>query len=164
NANLDGADLRECNLRVVKARSASFKGADLRGADASHGQFQKADLSGAKLDGVKWDRAEYDEATVWPAKFTPPRDLVWKGQGPDPRLTTPPAAAVAAAPAPALTVEEFLERLPTLVDPSRLGNAKQMLKTERFQLFSQVEQDKLLGVVRSQSSEDRVYACKLASD
>src|SRR5262249_12979303 len=133
------------------------------GASVSYGQFQGADLSGAKLHRVRWERAEYDEATLWPAAFTPPRDLIWKGQGPDPRFKKP-AQAVAAPPAPALTVEEFLERLPTLVDPSRLGNAKQMLKTERFQLFSQVEEDKVLGVVRSQSSEDRVYACKLASD
>src|SRR5262249_21785458 len=39
-----------------------------------------------------------------------------------------------------------------------------MLKAERFQLFAEVKDDHLTGVVKSQSSKDLVYSCRLASD
>jgi hypothetical protein len=47
---------------------------------------------------------------------------------------------------------------------SRLANALTMLRAERFQLFAQVQDDALVGVVRSQSSASRVYSCRLTAD
>jgi hypothetical protein len=94
--------------------------------------------------------------------------LIWRGKSADPRLPRPepePTAATGAtAPAPPLTLADFMDRLRRVVDSGRLGNALTMLKAERFELFSQVEDGKLTGIIRSQSSADRVYACKLASD
>ena len=66
--------------------------------------------------------------------------------------------------APAINYTTFMDRLRGLVDPGRLGNAITMLRAERFQLFSQVEDDSLTGVVRSQSSASRVYSCRLAGN
>ena len=39
-----------------------------------------------------------------------------------------------------------------------------MLKAERFQLFAEVTDDRVVGEVKSQSSKDLVYSCRLASD
>jgi uncharacterized protein YjbI with pentapeptide repeats len=168
SADLTGADLRNASLWGARFRGTTLREADLRNADASRAKLCGADLTGAQLEGAKLDRAEFDEKTVWPAGFTPPRALHWKGKGADPRSRMPaaPAAAPAAppAPAPALTLAEFMDRLRGVVDVARLGNALQMLRAERFQLFTQVEQDKLVGVIRSQSSAERVYACKLCAD
>src|SRR5205085_4264696 len=38
------------------------------------------------------------------------------------------------------------------------------LKAERFRLFAKVEPDHVIGVVKSQSSPDLVYSCRLAKD
>jgi hypothetical protein len=60
--------------------------------------------------------------------------------------------------------ETFLARLQKITEGGRLANALTMLKAERFHLFSQVQGDALVGVVRSQSSPTRVYSCRLAED
>jgi hypothetical protein len=74
-------------------------------------------------------------------------------------------AKAAAPPAPATTsFDQFLERLYHVADGARIGNALSMLKAERFQLFSEVEKDALVGIVRSQSSAARVYTCRLDSE
>jgi len=54
-------------------------------------------------------------------------------------------------------------RLQTLVDPKKLERALKMLKAERMQLFAEATPQRIIGIVRSQRSDD-VYACHLASD
>src|SRR5262249_59680303 len=39
-----------------------------------------------------------------------------------------------------------------------------MLRADRFQLFARVDEDHMIGVVRSQSDRTLVYACRLAAD
>jgi hypothetical protein len=83
--------------------------------------------------------------------------------------TKPTAPTVSAQPAAApqpgvMTWEEFSARVAGATDPSKLGKALTMLRQERFQLFAEVHPDHALGVVRSQSSAVRVYACRLAND
>jgi len=60
--------------------------------------------------------------------------------------------------------DDFLERLPGVADGGKLSKAMAMLRAERFQLFAEVHPDYVTGVVRSQSSASRVYACRLAAD
>jgi hypothetical protein len=55
----------------------------------------------------------------------------------------------------------FSEQLAARVDPSKLAKALKMLRSERFRLFAEVEPERVIGVVRSQSSPTRVYACRL---
>lgn len=45
-----------------------------------------------------------------------------------------------------------------------MQKAGSMLKAERFQLFAEVKDDSLAGIVKSQTSKDLVYSCRLASD
>jgi hypothetical protein len=51
-----------------------------------------------------------------------------------------------------------------VTDEAKLKKAMSMLKAERFQLFAQVQPDQVVGVVKSQSSHDLVYSCRLGSD
>src|SRR5262249_16297978 len=44
------------------------------------------------------------------------------------------------------------------------SKALTMLRAERFQLFAEVDPDYVSGIVRSQSSASRIYACRLATD
>src|SRR5262245_56816932 len=64
-------------------------------------------------------------------------------------------------PSAATNLDAFINRLRGYADGGRIANAQAMLRAERFQLFSQVEEGALVGVVRSQSSVSRVYACRL---
>ena len=54
---------------------------------------------------------------------------------------------------------------PQIVDAGLRGSkALEMLKAERFQLFSQLEEKGLVGVVKSQSDPTLVYSCRLTAD
>jgi hypothetical protein len=75
----------------------------------------------------------------------------------------PAENTAAAAPAESMDFAEFMNRLGRLTDASRLGKAVSMLKAERFQLFSQLEKDSVVGVVKSQTNPDLVYSCRLDS-
>jgi hypothetical protein len=61
-------------------------------------------------------------------------------------------------------MSSFLERLKTRVDRVRLDKALAMLRSDRFQLFSQADDTGLVGIVRGQSDRRRVYSCRLGSD
>lgn len=61
-------------------------------------------------------------------------------------------------------IEELMKYLQSSGNASSLDKALQMLRDEGFQLFSQVETDSLIGVVKSRSSAERVYSCRLAAD
>jgi hypothetical protein len=78
-------------------------------------------------------------------------------------LEIPPPEIKAAA-AGTLDFGTFMEHLPALVDHGRIDNATAMLRAERFKLFSEAKDDSLVGIVKSQSSKERVYSCRLASD
>jgi len=76
------------------------------------------------------------------------------------------AAPVATAPPPqggAMALPEFLSLLSRKVPSANLSKALAMLKAERFELFAQAEGDYIVGVVKSQTNPDLVYACKLTS-
>ncbi len=77
--------------------------------------------------------------------------------------TLPAPAPAPTAPANKMSFSDFIAELTGKVDPVRLAKAYSMLKAERFKLFAEAEADSLIGVVRSQSSEERVYSCRLTS-
>ncbi len=87
--------------------------------------------------------------------------MIWKGEGPDPRLA--PTESEKAGPKPT-DFAGFLDRLRKAADPSKLDKALGMLKADRFRLLAQVERDHLIGVVKSQSDGNLVYSCRLADD
>lgn len=59
--------------------------------------------------------------------------------------------------------DDFLASIQRIVDQGSLSKALSMLRKERFQLYAEVSPDFASGLVRSQSSKKRVYACRLAA-
>lgn len=83
--------------------------------------------------------------------------------------SAPPPAAAAPAPPPVAKPKpanfgEFMAKLARATDPAKLDKATAMLRAERFKLFAKVAGEHLVGIVKSQSSPDLVYSCRLASD
>ena len=63
-----------------------------------------------------------------------------------------------------LDLPGFIKRLTESVEPARMDKVTKMLRAERFQLFSEVTGDHVIGVVKSQTDRDLVYACRLAKN
>ena len=78
------------------------------------------------------------------------------------------AARKIVAPRAQATTKVDLPKLITQLDAStgdgRMDKVMKMLKGERFQLFSEVTEQHLTGVVKSQTDASLFYACKLADD
>jgi hypothetical protein len=72
-------------------------------------------------------------------------------------------AASAAAPAPKgpVSLSAFVAQLTNATDSSRMQKATGMLKSDRFQLFDEVTDDHVTGVVKSQTDYSLFYACKI---
>jgi hypothetical protein len=141
-ASLAGANLRGCDCRKTDLGEANLTGATLDGADLCG-----ANLSSSILKGASVARARYDAHTRFPSGFEPAEAMEWAGSGPPP-----------------IAFDVFVKHLREEVDPKRLARALDMLKAERFQLYSLVEASSLCGVVKSQTDEGVVYSCRLERD
>ncbi len=73
------------------------------------------------------------------------------------------ASAAAPAPAPARTPQlpDFVEQLRKQTDSARVQKATSMLQSDRFQLFDEVTDEHVTGVVKSQTDYSLFYACKI---
>src|SRR5262249_35074920 len=138
----------------------NFQEADLSNSDFSFSDLGGANFSNATLDGVEFMRTRFDETTVFPPSFVPPVGLEWKGAGPRPGSPAPPPPPKSRT----LDFDAFPQQLNNKVEQARMQKAGAMLKAERFQLFAEVKDDALVGVVKSQTSADLVYSCRLAAD
>jgi hypothetical protein len=77
------------------------------------------------------------------------------------------SATANATPAPAaqpMDFDGFMQKLRQATDAGKLEKATSMLRAERFRLYTKVEANHLVGVVKSQTNPDLVYSCRLGSD
>jgi hypothetical protein len=63
-----------------------------------------------------------------------------------------------------INFDTFIQNLEATADPAKLAKALQMLKADRFQLYAQVSDSELVGVVKSQTDAELVYSCRLCAD
>lgn len=78
------------------------------------------------------------------------------------RKIVPPAGGAAdGAPKRTVDLPGFIAQLDRATGDGRMGKVKQMLKADRFQLFSEVNEDHVTGVVKSQTDRSLFYACKI---
>lgn len=158
-ANFQGAVLHEASLTSANFQKCNFRDADLKQADFDYSDLRGADFTGAVLQDNRWRDSQYDEHTIFPAGFTPPEEMEWKGKGRRPSAAPSPVAA----PTGSLDFAAFIAKLHVNIDKPRLEKATSMLKAEAFQLFAEVQDDSLGGIVKSQSDPDLVYSCRLTS-
>ncbi|HEY1066375.1 MAG TPA: pentapeptide repeat-containing protein, partial [Pirellulales bacterium] len=184
-ANLTGASFKQSVLAVVDFARADLSKTDFTGATLTDCRFTGASLRGAELSNAALEKcdfqgAQYDEQTLLPPGLET-ENLTWVGQGLAPHELAAEREKVAAAIAQAQESssgeegvsglmtrtrrrDEFMSKLKQNVDKAKIDKALKMLKAERFELFVDVKEDHLVGVVKSQSDPDLVYACRLASD
>lgn len=67
----------------------------------------------------------------------------------------------AAAPKKTVDLPGFIAQLDRATGDGRMSKVMQMLRAERFQLFSEVDGDHVTGVVKSQTDSSLFYACKI---
>ncbi len=172
-ASLDNADASNANFSRVKFKGATLEKCVLRKCVMNNVDLTKAKLNGADLRGVdlstatlskdtKFRKALYDEETKFPSQFDQQAVLCWQGVGPDPQKLK--AKQDVLSDVQVSDFGEFLERLKQEFDSERVKKAMAMLSKETFQLFSEVDNTMLLGVVKSQTDKDLVYACQLRAD
>lgn len=184
-AKIDGCNFSSCTIHKAQfdhtnARSAKFHNTTftdclcveiaLKGASLANTVFKKVDLTCANLKGADlskalfenclFDKATFDEKTVFPDDFPYMDKLIWKGKGLDTRKLKAFQDGHASG---KLDFQNFLERLQTNVDEGRYKNALSMLKEESFQLFSDVDDDSVTGIVLSQTNSSLLYSCRLTS-
>ena len=180
NANLKEAKLTGCDLSnsvfneadATKAvlslailtktemDKTNFAGANFSKSPGDYRSFHKyqADLATCNLKGADFTNCTYDAKTRLPENCskTMLEKMEWCGPGlpPDQRKHSKKAAGP-------LDFETFMERLTEITDTSRLKKSLKMLKADSFELFSEVEDDRVAGVVKSQSDAKLVYSCTL---
>ncbi len=166
SVDASGADFSDailCRAKFHKAnlRGATFVNANLKGAD-----FKQADLRGADLtncnaeQAASFKKAIYDDETIVPADFPQLRDLIWKGHGADPYKLLLMQNVIHDNSAP-LDFGGFLKLIRVGFDEARVDKALNMLKQDRFQLFVEQNDAAVLGVIKSQTDPNLVYASKL---
>jgi uncharacterized protein YjbI with pentapeptide repeats len=155
------AKLNKASLKGCVFTGAKFHQADLTAASLAEAKLQGADFTDAILTDVTFDKTQYDQTTIWPTGFQASTKLVWTGDGPAPNVAKKiiPVAKVGS-----LDFDTFLKDLGAKVEAARMDKAGSMLKAERFQLFAEVKDTGIVGIVKSQSGGDLVYSCRLNAD
>jgi hypothetical protein len=81
------------------------------------------------------------------------------------KIVTPSGSAAQssgeASPKKKVDLPAFVAQLDRATGDGRMGKVKQMLRADRFQLFSEVNDDHVTGVVKSQTDRSLFYACKI---
>jgi uncharacterized protein YjbI with pentapeptide repeats len=156
DASFQDAKMVGCSMSITYFSKANFRDADLKESDLTSARLEGADFTGASLTGVALKSAYYDVATKFPNGFVPPETMAFVG---------PPPEAIVSQPVPpgSMDVDTFYKQLGYNVEAARLQKAAAMLKSERFQLYADVKDNALVGVVKSQSDADLVYSCRLTS-
>jgi hypothetical protein len=158
-ADLSGASLVKANLSGCSLLRTNFAGANLTSVRLDHLDIAGTNFTDANLKGVTFKGTSFDETTAFPKGFKHPKNMLWAGEGGNPLILQQPKEKVGS-----LTIEDFMKRMQGTADKPKLGKALKMLKADRFQLFVQLEDDSLTGVVKSQSDASLVYSCRLRAD
>ncbi len=161
NANLTGAKISNVTLYQAKMDGANLTNAVLGTSSRNYSFLDVVDFSKATMKGTKLDHCTYSEKTRFPKSLTDAqkKKLNWQGQGlpPEERQNKKKPAGGK------LDFNQFVERLKETTDLSRLKKSLKMLKADSFDLFCEVEDDHVVGVVKSQSDSKLVYSCTLNS-
>ncbi len=165
SARLMKADFSESKLvnaamEYVNLSGSKFANSNLEGADLTGSYLNAVDFTGANLTNAILKEAYYDEKTIWPVDESVPwLELKWGGRGVSPlRLK----ALQESLPKEELDFGQLLSTLYKEGYGDRLRKALAMLKVDRFELFADVEDEYLIGVVKSQTDKNLVYSCRLS--
>ncbi|NOQ63707.1 MAG: hypothetical protein GQ582_04280 [Methyloprofundus sp.] len=156
DAKMDSIDFIQGMFKEAKFNRAKLTHANLNNCNLLGADFTEADLSEANLQFSR-----YDDDTIFPEDFIPPDSMVWKGTGESPGIIK--RRAVRDNNMLNMMLEDFMQALVDTVEASRLDKALKMLKKSSFDLYTQVNEEGITGVIKSQSDSELVYSCHLSS-
>lgn len=146
--HIEGSALSKASFVNTDFSSARFCGCDLKGVD----------LSTTTLNKAEFYSCSYDAETKWPPGFAKPEGVTFRGSGADPfKVEALKKSAISGA----IDFDTLIQQLNKQFDQSRFKKSMKMLQSEKFQLFSEVADDSVVGVVKSQTDADLVYSCRL---
>lgn len=160
-STFNNADFKNLRGRTIHLNKAKLNNAKFEKAEMEYAQVQGSDLTGATFRDCNCKNMTFDASSVIPETFEYWDDLLFYGSGIDPRKVK---AFNESHAADGLDFESFLQRLGKTVDKDRLKKSLSMLKKESFELFSEVKDDSVLGIVKSQTDPDLVYSCRLTAE
>lgn len=160
NADFTDANLIRSHFADTNLRGANFKGARMAGCYFGKANLRGADFTDADMSDVRMNDVEIDGKTTFPSSFSNYYGINWKGQGKNPYVGT---AAFDAA-LGVQDIDDLIFFLKRFIDPSKVVKAIQMLKTNRFQLFSEFDDRGISGIVKSQTDLELFYSCTLNED
>jgi uncharacterized protein YjbI with pentapeptide repeats len=167
-ASMREADLTRCSLDDMSLvgtdlTAAKLIGARLKDTHLTHSVLKGTDFSNAIFNGATVGRASFDEFTKFPEGFeaNAMETMKWSGRGRNPLLSAKSKTKTTAG---KLDFASFMDSLEDEVNAERFKTAVKMLKTERFQLFAQVLEDTVVGVIKSQTNPELIYSCRLGAD
>lgn len=161
----DESSFKNATFKNSKFQSSSLENAVLTNANFTNSAFDRANLGGVDLTVAKFvnctfDEAYFDEATKFPDDFDQ-GSLQWAGKGIDPRKLKTFNESHAHE---ELDFESFMQRMKKSIDSERMKKAVSMLKKETFELFSEVTDESVTGIVKSQRDPELFYSCRLMQD
>ncbi len=165
-ANFTGATMDSATLDYANLKKTVFRDVDLSKVSLSKSDLRSADLSMISktehLNPSSFFNAKYDELTKLPSdSLRILKQLTWKGNGENHHLEGHKKQFCESDP---VDFSGFIGHLNGNFDKDRLKKALGMLKKETFQLFSEVTESNVTGIVKSQTDADLVYSCRLAAD
>jgi len=174
---LNDASLVEASLHCVNFNKANLKGADLSHAILENCDLRGTDFSTATLLETVFRGSKIDEETRWPKGFHLVPGMVWGGSGPSPIPLPPPP------PEPTPVVEDqddansasadtsgdadlagFLDQLEDHVSVGKLDKALDLLQETPLELFYDLGEKTVSGVVRAPTDPDLAFCCHLGDD
>ncbi len=159
-ANLTGARMCGAQIRSSWANDANFGDADLTGCDFSDGFIQGADLATAKIENTRFQFTSFNQDTKFPQDFNPVGELLWVGKGINPLIIQEAKRQTSGD----MDFDSFLVALQKDFDKDRMKKVLKMLQQDRFQLFADVSEQAVVGIVKSQTDPDLLYSCRLGRD
>lgn len=155
------ASFKDCAFRSATLMEAICTNARFENVSLQRSNLEGADFSAATFVNCAFDQACFDETTKFPGGFELSETLQWLGEGTDPRKIK---AFNESYVHEELTFASFMERLGQNIDSERMKKAISMLKKESFELFSEVTDESVTGIVKSQRDPDLFYSCRLTKD
>ena len=150
DCQLVGATFTEARFHEVVLTGSELDGDKVRGAS-----FVGCDLSGANLSGLakgpKFEGGKFDANTRFPPQFKLSDDMEGprEADGSQARADT------------SMDLTTFMTRLRATVHSRDLQKALKMLRGASYHLYSMVDDDQVVSIVKSPSDPKRFYACRL---
>lgn len=156
NCTFEGTAFVRCKFAKITLNEINLNSVDLENNEFYNCSLSNLDISSGVLDNNTFEQCSYDETTTFPDNYSPSEGFYWTGKGIDPRKLEEMKKSSSD-----MTVEQFVDFIQGKIDSSRIAKSLKMLKKDSFKLFTEIEDNNVVGVIKSQTDLTLVYSCHL---